>query len=245
MDANKQKIHKNKKAEWSAKVKKGKPRSSLKKALANKAVTTSKKIAFVNMVQVKPIMQEQCNSQQSPMDNPTLHTEPNCHNRFPIIHFGPSVVLDSGASDHMTGNLCLLTNIKEHFTLVLMPDGFIVDSHKKGTMRIAISANDKGTDFHAIPLLSTLLVPDLHSHLVSTLALNVSGILAKFDTTHTYLTLNGKDIVTNDPYHRRSQSQGVPFALNLESSSPVVSPTAKDTSKTKVPLELLHRRMGH
>lgn len=144
----------------------------------------------------------------------------------------------------MTRNLHLLINIEEHFTPVLMPDGLAVDSHEKDTMRIAIPANEEGTDFHVIPLLNTPLVPGLYSHLVSIPAQNMSGILAKFDTTHAHLTINGKDIIMNNPHCQRSQSQGLLYAINLESSLPAMSPTVRGKAKIMVPLQLMHRRMG-
>ena len=109
----------------------------------------------------------------------------------------------------------------------------MVDSHEKVSMCIAIPANEEGTNFHIVQSLNTLLVPGSHSHSVSTLALNMSGTLANFDTTHACLTINGKDIEMNNPCHQRTQSQGLPFAHNLESLLPAKSPTDKDESKTK------------
>ena len=179
-DNNKQKTCENKKGEWSAKVKKGKPKSNLKKVSIDKAIAAS-------------------NSCQSHMDDLSQHTEPNHHNGF-------AVVLDLGALDHMTGNLRPLTDVEEHFAPVLMPDDFVADSHKKGTMHIDIPSNNKGTESNNAPLLNTPLVPGLHSHMVSVLASNMNGTLAKFDTTHACLTVNGRTIATNDPCHQQSQS---------------------------------------
>ena len=178
------------------------------------------------------------------MADPTLHAEPNYCNGFLIIHFGPSEVLDSGALDHMTGNLGLLTDIKEHFTPVLMPHGFVVESHKKATMRIAIPTSEEGTNFHIIPLLNTPLVPGSHSHLSSIPVLNVSRILAKFDTAHAYITINGR-CCYKQPTPSKIPVTRTPFCIEFRIFTTCNIPYCQGQIKDQSPLELMHRRMGH
>ena len=168
---------------------------------------------------------------------------------YPVVVFGPKVILDSGASDHMTGDRSLLTNIEEYHIPVVMPDGRVVQCAERGLMRLAFLKNnvDGGSDpsdYHIIPLIDTLYVRGLHSHLVSIPGLNNSGITATFNTEHATINVNDISIVIDDPYHRFGVSQSLPFSAQME-SQPARSPQASTPTPSRVSLELMHRRMGH
>jgi len=141
----------------------------------------------------------------------------------------------------------------------MMPDGFIVECVEKGTMRLSLEDPESG-ETYILPLLDTLLVPGIHSQLVSIPALNQSGIVAQFNASAAELFVNGNRIVINDPYHRRISDAGLPFVAhtgqettphteaipgNDASLRPAESPAAQAAVPTTVSLELVHERLGH
>jgi len=183
------------------------------------------------------------------------HTRPVDYvNGYPVIEFGRDVILDSGASDHMTGDPEALESIEPYHILVMMPDGHIVHCSKRGTMRLRI--NQSGSNvFPIIPLVNTLFVPGLRSHLVSIPSLNKSGIEAQFTLDKAILFLNGHKVEIKDPYHQNVERRPMPFVHNADASTTQSSPTtqrpaarspeAKEPPISKVHIELMHRRMGH
>ena len=236
-DADKKKIYERKKAEWAQKKSDSRPKSS--------KVNFATRLSYANMARSsKDKMRDMSRQARRKSDPP----KPDMLNGFPVLYFNTNVVLDSGASDHMTGNRNLLTDIETYYTTVMMPDGFTVAVTEKGTMRLAVPKKDDQDDCHILPLLDTLLVSGLHSHLISIPAMNTSGIAAKFDTHCAYLTFNQQEIVIDDPYHRRAMEQGVPFALNgqtVDDRVPARSTRARERHDVRVSMELMHRRMGH
>jgi len=156
------------------------------------------------------------------------------YNDLPVLPFGPNVILDSGASDHMTSNRALLTDIREHFVNVMMPDGFIVECVEKGTMRLSLEDPESG-ETYILPLLDTLLVPGIHSQLVSIPALNQSGIVAQFNASAAELFVNGNRIVINDPYHRRISDAGLPFVAHTEQETTPPTEAIPATTQACVP----------
>ena len=173
---------------------------------------------------------------------------PKYFNGFPVLPYGKDVILDSGASDHMTGNRALLTDIRDFFVQVMMPDGFVVNTQEAGTMRILVTDPETGEE-SVVPLLNTLLVEGIHTNLVSIPALNASGILARFNTNTAEILVNGNTITINDPYHRRMNESGLPFAAPMQRVDdplrPAISPNANKPPPVKTSLDLMHRRMGH
>ena len=135
-------------------------------------------MAFINMVQAvrdydgrsREFKQQQRISKEG--NRPVQYV-----NGLPVIPYGTGVVLDSGALDHMTGNRALLTEIHEFFVQVMMPDGFVVNCCERRTMRLLVTDPKTGKEC-VVPLLDTLLVEGIHSHLVSTPSLNESGVVA-------------------------------------------------------------------
>jgi hypothetical protein len=207
-----------------------------------------RRVAFINMVHAqKP---EHTQRRKKHKRKKGAISEIVTHNGLPVIKFGPQVILDSGASDHMTGDANALTDLQPYFIPVMMPDGFVVNCTQKGTMRLAIQDHREGT-YTVMPLLDTLLVEGLRSHLVSIPALNKSGISAQFDIDHARITINNRDIVIDDPYHRKAREFDIPFAAPVNRQEvapdivPAVSPDASRPPSAQVSLELMHRRMGH
>jgi hypothetical protein len=132
----------------------------------------------------------------------------------------------------------------------MMADGFIVNCTQKGTMRIAIPDQEKDTQL-VTPLLDTLLVEGLQAHLIFIPALNKSGITAQFDTDCAWLTINGRDIMTPNPYHRQTNKYEVPFVTRTNQQEmapdkiPAISPEAEQPLNIQISLEVMHRQMGH
>jgi hypothetical protein len=161
------------------------------------------------------------------------------------VKFGPKVIIDSGASDHMTGDVTALTDVQPCYISVMMADGFIVNCTQKGTMRFAIPDYERDL-YLVIPLLDTLMVPGLQLHLVSVPALNKSGIIAQFDLDCARLAINDRDITIPDPYHRKANKYNAPLAANATREEtaadiiPAVSPNAGEPPNMQVSLELMH-----
>jgi len=220
----------------------------------------ARRIAFVNMMlraSDKPNRRrarERQRWRQSKSKHLPRHTrQVDYVNGYPVIEFGRDVILDSGASDHMTGDLEALDSIEPFLISVMMPDGHIVHCDKKGTMRLRVTQLN-GDNTPIIPLVDTLHVPGLRSHLVSIPSLNKSGVEAQFSLDKAVLFVNGHKVEILDPYHRNPEQHPMPFAHNVDSPPPDLqppspqaaqSPTAKDPPPVKVHIELMHRRMGH
>ena len=206
------------------------------------------RMAYINMTQARPDGRTR-EGRLLRRNNANNKREVQYVNGYPVVQYDSKVILDSGASDHMTSNRALLTDIKPYYVQVMMPDGFIVQCNERGTMRLSVKDEKTGTRF-IVPLMDTLLVKGIHSHLISVPALNNSGISAQFNVNTAQLFINGNTITINDPYHRKANDAALPFATALRAQEgtpirPAISTDAHGPSDQKVSLELMHQRMGH
>ena len=179
------------------------------------------------------------------------------YNGLPVIDFGEYVILDSGASDHVTGDRNALHNPEPYHIPVMLANGHIIHCKERGTMRVRVQDPETG-EFDIIPLTHTLYVPGVQSHLISISALNEAGSPVNFTLDKATIHINGKAIEIPNPFHRKDVGLPLSFAAALQSAAdnddsttqedpriPARSPEAKEPAEARVSLELMHKRMGH
>jgi hypothetical protein len=76
------------------------------------------------------------------------------------------VLLDSGASEHMVGDISMLTDIQPAYTSMVVADGGKIDVQRKGTLTLRVFCQ-LCKEFFWIPLHDVLHVPRLRQPLVS------------------------------------------------------------------------------
>jgi hypothetical protein len=86
-----------------------------------------------------------------------IHTDAS---NIPTVYYEQDVYLDSEASDHMTGDITLLTGVSEAKANIILPDGSVQESAAQGTLRVSVYDYESSTRI-TIPLLNTLYVPGL------------------------------------------------------------------------------------
>jgi hypothetical protein len=91
-----------------------------------------------------------------------------------IILYKNDVILDSGASHHMTPYCDALSLIEPTLTQVILPDGATVDSDESGLLRPSVYCQQHKKRF-IVPLLETLLIRGLCLTLWSVAAFNACG----------------------------------------------------------------------
>ena len=190
---------------------------------------------------------------------------------LPVVqHYSADdILLDSGASHHMTGNPDALVDLEEVISHVTLPDGTTVESPMTGTMIVAVVDLDSGRTYR-IPLRQTLYVPGLRQSLWSAGAYHNDGHVILFEQGHVFVTashaVNGEtkiDIIKlNHPYLAnrsyfkpmhpdklaatsvvRAYANAVGDAFSLSDRRPP-DERRKRTVKL-VDSDLLHRRLGH
>ena len=57
---------------------------------------------------------------------------------FPILHYEHNVIIDSGASNHMTPDQSLLTDIETAYKQVIMSENSAVPADEQGILRLSI-----------------------------------------------------------------------------------------------------------
>jgi Integrase core domain len=149
--------------------------------------------------------------------NMVLAMPPAQIQNIPIIRYEDEVYLDSGASDHMTGNITMLTGIRQAASNVILPDGSIVNATAAGTLRVSVHNNRSGRRF-VIPLLDTLYVPGLTKTLWSVTQFTTKGHLVIFGTDSVTIMLNYNrprevHIEIPHPFYHLSQMP-LPFAMS-------------------------------
>jgi hypothetical protein len=115
-----------------------------------------------------------------------IHTAPTI---VPFIKYDKSMCLDSGASDHMTGDKSKLTGISPVLASVVFPDGSIAPAAGIGTIQIALF-DQKSRRRVVIPLMNTLYVPGLKKTLWSVTQFASEGHIIIFGTTNVTIILN-------------------------------------------------------
>jgi transposase InsO family protein len=146
-----------------------------------------------------------------------------------INGFGNRVFyLDSGASDHMTCNINMMTNVRKHNSTVTIGDGKPLRGTHRGTIQIS----------DALVLENVLYVPDLRFNLVSVRQLcKDRTIRVTFDSWAAYIRSKPTQVViAKAPF---DASLGV-FTL---SASPSLSIAM--TAQAVNPILLWHNRLGH
>ena len=208
-------------------------------------ITATPRRAYANMARVT----NRTRQRQAPTRRPGVHPIP----------FGPSVVLDSGASHHMHYNLEDLTNIEPILSQVMLPDGSVIDSNESGLLRVQMHCSKTGTPV-VIPLLDCLHVPGLNATLWSVTAFVSSGHGVYFEPESIRVILRGSDnsVTTVHVSHIRDPDSGVIFhasyyaqrvhrrrAYAAMMSAIVTRPHQRQQPKKKVLLDLMHHRLGH
>ena len=197
------------------------------------AAAKGRRISFINMAK-KSSIQSHSIKQETALTTYVSNPE-NAHPR--VVIYEDEVIIDSGASDHMTGEKGVLSHVYEVASQVHMPDGSISYSEVAGTMRV--SCRCLLTQQHYIlPLCDTIFVPGFRHCLLSVAAFTASGHEVVFGLSTVRIFINKGlseefEIQLNHPYYRREERI---FALMAR---------AEPQRKKTVLLELVHRRLGH
>ncbi|KXJ78809.1 hypothetical protein RP20_CCG003494 [Aedes albopictus] len=103
--------------------------------------------------------------------------------------------LDSGASEHMTGNAANLDwNDKVEQQKVVLADGKVLFSKRKGTKNL-YARDDKGSSVQ-IKLERVLVVEGLSVNLISVQAITRKGFEVRFNCNECWILKNGRTVVT-------------------------------------------------
>ena len=199
---------------------------------AHTAHASAKHMSFINNAHAKDQARTTSRSQGRTFDT----HEP----RFVV--YEEEVIIDSGASDHMTGLGCLLFDPYEFMSEVHLPDGSISYSRTAGTMRVECRCLVTGMQY-IIPLFDTLHVPGFTKSLWSVPMFAASGHEVVFGLSTIRIVMNRDtpeefEIHLRHPYYRNPQNQI--FANMVHTTQ-----TPQGILKRRVDLELLHRRLGH
>jgi hypothetical protein len=173
------------------------------------------------------------------------------------------VIIDSGATEHMTGDLSHLDNQYPYYTSVTTADGSMCETTTAGIMRVQCECTVSKTIYNIL-LLNTLYVPNFRVNLWSVASFNASGHVMVFTCKSVHVIMHQGTpseftIYVRHPYHRTPKGiERVPQYAHMARAIPIqplsVPPTQipyqqsiirKDPPKKKVLLELLHRRLGH
>jgi hypothetical protein len=143
-----------------------------------------------------------------------LVTDPIHH--IPVVKYKDDVYLDSGASDHMTGDINNLTGLQSTLTNVILPDGSVVSATAAGTLRVSVMDNNTG-ERYTIPLLDTLYIPGLTKTLWSVTQFAAEGHLVIFGVDSITIMMNHSQpeellLVIPHPFYHIAQAP-LPFAL--------------------------------
>jgi hypothetical protein len=121
--------------------------------------------------------------------NLAYHSAIDPIHHIPVVKYEDDVYLDSGASDHMTGNINNLTGLQSTLTNVILPDGSVVLATAAGTLRVSVMDNNTG-ERYTIPLLDTLYVPGLTKTLWSVTQFAAEGHLVIFGIDSVTIMIN-------------------------------------------------------
>jgi hypothetical protein len=123
-----------------------------------------------------------------------------------VVVYEEDVIIDSGATEHMTGNADSLDQSYPYYSNVTTADGFTVAVTTAGTMRIQCECIKTNAKYN-IPLLNTLYVPGFKVNLWSVSSFNASGHVIVFtrESVHIIMhqgTQHEFTIYVRHPYHR-------------------------------------------
>ncbi|XP_074306538.1 uncharacterized protein LOC141641789 [Silene latifolia] len=157
-------------------------------------------------------------------------------------------IIDTGATDHMTSNLALLSNVKvlAKPVYVSLPDGTVKVVHKSGTTRL----NDQ------ITLINVLLMPDFNQKLLSVGKLiTTTGLTAIFLQNECLFQVpTNRQVVAKakrygDLYKLKMAENKVPLNCSLANCNSLVNQTSDVSSNVKdlanKNVILFHQRLGH
>ena len=138
------------------------------------------------------------------------------------------VIIDTGASHHMTGDCSILTDVTDIVpSSVIFPDG----KRSKATKRGVLSLNS------SYQLTDVLFVPDFNCTLISvSKLLRQTGCIAIFTDTLCFL----QDRFTRTLIGAGEEREGVYYFTGVQAAR--ANKAAKDTSVSEA---LWHRRLGH
>jgi Reverse transcriptase (RNA-dependent DNA polymerase) len=159
------------------------------------------------------------------------------HHEPRVLVYEDDIIIDSGASDHMTGQNVLF-HTYEFPSHVMLPDGSQVFGSTAGILRFNCRCLETGK-VHIVPLAETIYVKGFVHTLLSVAAFAASGheIVFGLSTIRLIIQKGTKNEVTihlNHPYYRHQTPM---FANNIKSKEEPHKPT--------VSFELLHNRLGH
>jgi transposase InsO family protein len=142
---------------------------------------------------------------------------------IPFVVYEDGVILDSGASSHMTGDSSKVVNKRPYRVDVFLADGSMTQSTHMGSIQVKVF--DRLTRMHYfLKLKDCLLVPGFRSTLWSVSAFNAQGHVLTFDYDFVKVILNHKQP------NETSLQIAPPFAssrnLNKKPLLPLVAYTA-------------------
>jgi aryl carrier-like protein len=105
------------------------------------------------------------------------------------VTYKDEVYLDLGAYDHMTGDISMLTGIRQATSNVIQPVGSIVNATAACTLRVSVHDNRLGRRF-VITLLDNLYVPGLTKTLRSVTQFATEDHLVVIGTNSVTIMLN-------------------------------------------------------
>jgi hypothetical protein len=107
----------------------------------------------------------------------------------PIVDYiRGKVLIDSGASDHMTGDASKVDSIEPYLASVILPNSAVISCTQRGIMRVKFYSQTHQRHF-TVAMLDTLIVPGLRLPLVSATKLSESGHDVLFNKSGIQLTL--------------------------------------------------------
>ena len=205
----------------------------------------------------------------TPLEEADELIKPRTKDQVRILNYAADeILLDSGASHHMTGDPDALTNLEAHIGHVTLPDGSTVESPMRGILTMMLVDLRTGQSYK-VPLKNTLYVPGLRQSLWSVGAYSKEGHSVVFEDNHVFVTIAYKDqdgrpktdgikllhpFLSKKSYlkpmhpdklaHASHITQASCFAM--DSLSDRRPPDQRRNRPVKlIDVDLLHRRLGH
>jgi hypothetical protein len=156
-----------------------------------------------------------------------------------------NIIIDSGATDNITGDLNNLYRPYNSFIDIIIPDGSSSQSTKAGIMRVQCKCIKSG-ETYVIPLLNTFYIPGFNVNLWSVNAFNQAGHEFVFGLSTVRIIMHAN---TADEFHIHlrhayySDPTSRPHQVCMARRAIPVD--EHNQQRKKVFLELLHRRLGH
>lgn len=162
---------------------------------------------------------------------------------IPVLRYEDNVIMDSGASDHITNLLQNLAMVQDTLAQVLLPDGSLIEATKEGILRLSVFCMNHQRRFF-LPLMNTIYVPGFQTTLWSVGAFTRQGheVIFGHSTVRVILNADSSSPLELHISHPYLHQPGVAPQIEHRNAFANMTTTMR---RRPIDLELLHQRLGH